>query len=57
VAEAPRGIFLEAPKPREEAVLGRGNFVSMDDDDKRLYENRVVSFFLLHLPAAGKPRK
>ena len=57
LAEATREIFLEAPRPREEAVLGRGNFVSMDDDDKRLYENRVVSFFLLHLPAAGKPRK
>jgi hypothetical protein len=29
----------------------------MNDDDKRVYENRVVTFFLLRLPATGKVAK
>jgi hypothetical protein len=29
----------------------------MDDSDKRDYENRVVSFFLLRLPATGSPSR
>jgi pimeloyl-ACP methyl ester carboxylesterase len=44
-------IFLKAPEPREQAIIPHGNFVSMNDDDKRVYENRVVTFFLLKLPA------
>jgi hypothetical protein len=47
-------MFLKAPEPREQAIIPHGNFVSMDDEDKRTYENRVVSFFLLRLPATGK---
>ena len=27
----------------------------MGDEDKRAYENRVVSFFLLRLPPTGAP--
>jgi hypothetical protein len=44
-------MFVKAPEPREQAIIGHGNFVAMNDDDKRAYENRVVSFFLTHLPA------
>jgi hypothetical protein len=47
-------MFLKAPEPREQAIIAHGNFVSLNDDDKRTYENRVVSFFLLRLPATGK---
>jgi len=43
-------IFLKAPEPREQAIIPHGNFVSLGDEDKRTYENRVVSFFLLRLP-------
>ncbi len=46
-------IFLKAPEPREEAVIPHGNYPGMGDDDKRTYENRVVTFFLLKLPPAG----
>ena len=46
-----RNMFVKAPEPREQAIIGHGNFVAMNDDDKRVYENRVVSFFLTHLPA------
>jgi pimeloyl-ACP methyl ester carboxylesterase len=46
-----RSMFLKASGPREQATIGLGNFVAMNDDDKRAYENRVVSFFLANLPA------
>lgn len=45
-------MFMKDPGPREQANIGLGNFVAMNDDDKRAYENRVVSFFLAHLPAS-----
>jgi predicted alpha/beta-fold hydrolase len=54
LAAITRQIFQAAPEPREEAVIAHGNFVGLLDDDKHAYENRVVTFFLLHLPAAGR---
>jgi uncharacterized protein len=48
-----REMFLKAPEPREQAIIGHGNFVSMNDEDKRAYETRVVQFFLTRLPATG----
>jgi uncharacterized protein len=55
LATIARQMYLAAPEPREQAVIAHGNFVGLLDDDKRAYENRVVTFFLLHLPATGKP--
>lgn len=49
-----RQMFLKAPEPREQAIIAHGNFVSLNDEDKRTYENRVVTFFLLKLPATGQ---
>jgi pimeloyl-ACP methyl ester carboxylesterase len=46
-----REMFLKAPEPREQAIIPHGNFVNLPDDEKRAYENRVVSFFLARLPA------
>ncbi len=54
LARITRDMFLKAPEPREQAIIGRGNFVALNDEDKRAYETRVVSFFLLRLPATGK---
>ena len=54
LAEATRNMFLKAPEPREQAIIAHGNFASMGDDEKRTYENRVVSFYLLRLPAVGR---
>jgi hypothetical protein len=48
-------MFVKAPEPHDQTIIPHGNFVSMDDADKRDYENRVVSFFLLRLPATGEP--
>jgi uncharacterized protein len=53
LADITRMMFLKAPEPREQALIPHGDFVSLNDDDKRDYENRVVSFFLLRLPATG----
>jgi pimeloyl-ACP methyl ester carboxylesterase len=55
LASTAREIFLKAPEPREQAIIGHGNYVSMGDDEKRVYENRVVTFFLARLPATGRP--
>ena len=54
LAGTTRQLFLKAPEPREQAIIPHGDFPSMNDDDKRAYENRVVSFFLLRLPAVGR---
>jgi pimeloyl-ACP methyl ester carboxylesterase len=64
-ASITREIYRKAPDPREEAVIPHGNFVNLPDDEKREYENRVVTFFLTRLPAgpvvanipAAKPAK
>lgn len=53
LAEITRQMFLKAPEPREQAIIAHGNFAGLNDDDKRVYENRVVTFFLLRLPATG----
>ena len=47
-------MFKNAPEPKEQVAIARGNFVNMEDADKRAYENRIVSYFLLHLPATGR---
>jgi len=54
LASITRQMFMKAPEPREQTVLAHGNFVSMNDQEKRSYENRVVTFFLTHLPVNGK---
>jgi alpha/beta hydrolase family protein len=50
LAATTRDMFLKAPVPREQAIIAHGNFVGLSDQEKREYENRVVSFFLLRLP-------
>jgi len=47
-------IFAKVMEPKEQATIAHGNFANMSDEDKRAYENRVVSFFLLRLPATGR---
>lgn len=54
LADSTRQMFQKAPEPREQAIIAHGNFVSLGDEEKRTYENRVVSFFLVRLPAFVK---
>ena len=46
-------LYTKAPEPKEIVVLPHANYVSLTDEEKRQYENRVVSFFLLRLPPAA----
>ena len=43
-------LFVLAPTPKEEVLLTQGNYQGMLDEEKRTYENRIISFFLLNLP-------
>jgi pimeloyl-ACP methyl ester carboxylesterase len=54
LAEPTQQMFLKAPDPREQATIPHGNFVSLGDEEKREYENRIVSFFLVRLPAFAR---
>ena len=57
LAATTRQMFLKAPEPREQAIIPHGNFVNLGDEDKRTYENRIVSFFLVRLPAVAIPTR
>ena len=57
LGDSTRELYSKAPEPREIAVLAHGNFVSLPEDEKRVYENRVVSFFLVRLTPAVIPGK
>ena len=48
-----REMFLKAPEPREQAIIAHGNFVNLPDEEKRTYENRIVTFFLTRLPVTS----
>jgi pimeloyl-ACP methyl ester carboxylesterase len=57
LGDSTRQLFTKSPEPKEIATLPHGNYVSLGEDEKRMYENRVVSFFLARLPPAAKPVK
>jgi pimeloyl-ACP methyl ester carboxylesterase len=58
LGETTQILFTKSPEPREIVLMPHSNFTSSTEDDKRAYENRVVSFFLLRLPpATAKPIK
>lgn len=46
-------LFQLSPPPHELVELPRGNYAGMMDEEKRSYENRIVSFFLVNLPLSG----
>jgi len=50
-----RDLFQVSPIPHELVNLAHGNYAGMMDDEKRNYENRIVSFFLANLPPSGSP--
>ncbi|GEM_PF-286717 len=57
LAEYTRELFLRAPEPREQVIVARGNYAAMLDEEKRSYENRIVSFFLPNLAPSARPRR
>jgi len=48
-------LFRVSSPPHELVVLQHGNYAGMLDDEKRNYENRIVSFFLVNLPTSDGP--
>jgi hypothetical protein len=48
-------LFRLSSPPHELVVLQHGNYGGMLDEEKRNYENRIVSFFLANLPPVGEP--
>lgn len=54
LAQSTRQLFILAPEPKQDAVLAQGNYAGMLDDAKRTYENRILSFLLLNLPATER---
>jgi hypothetical protein len=53
LADATSALFRASPAPHELVVLQHGNYAGMPDDEKRKYENRIVSFFLANLPLSS----
>jgi pimeloyl-ACP methyl ester carboxylesterase len=54
LARSTHELFLRAPQPKQDVVLTQGNYSGMPDDAKRIYENRVISFLLVNLPATAR---
>lgn len=48
-------LFVKAPEPKQTA-RDRASYSEMSDDDRKAYENRVVSFFLLSIPPTASHR-
>jgi alpha/beta superfamily hydrolase len=46
-------LFRISSAPHELVDLPHGNYAGMLDDEKRTYENRIVSFFLVNVPSSG----
>jgi hypothetical protein len=53
LAASTRQLFQASSPPHELVVLPHGNYAGMLDDEKRSYENRIVSFFVVNLPLSG----
>jgi pimeloyl-ACP methyl ester carboxylesterase len=51
LAATTSALFRNSMPPHELADLPHGNYAGMADEEKRAYENRIVSFFLLNLPS------
>ena len=53
LAELTHQLHAASPPPKELVVLPRTNMASLLEEDRRNYENLVVSFFLRNLPLGG----
>jgi uncharacterized protein len=50
LAQSTLKLFNAAPEPREQWVMPQASYLSMTNDEKRVYDNAVLSFFLRTLP-------
>jgi pimeloyl-ACP methyl ester carboxylesterase len=49
LAESTLQLFAAAPEPKDQWVMQKGNYTAMTNDEKRTYENFVLTFFLRNL--------
>ena len=57
LAEGTLFLFNQSPEPREQWLMPKASYLAMSNDEKRTYENYVLSFFLRNLPPLAKGRK
>jgi hypothetical protein len=57
LADSTQELYRLAPEPKQIAVLGHGQYAGLIDEEKRAYENRLVSFFLVNLPLEAPAAK
>jgi hypothetical protein len=50
LADSTEAISRQAPEPKDMIVLSHGQYAGLVDEEKRAYEDRLVSFFLTNLP-------
>jgi pimeloyl-ACP methyl ester carboxylesterase len=50
-------LFDVSPEPREQWIMPKASYLGMSNDEKRTYENYVLSFFLRNLPPLPKGRQ
>lgn len=57
LAQSTQQIYRQVPDPKDIVELLHGQYSGLVDEEKRSYENRLVSFFLTYLPldAASAP--
>jgi pimeloyl-ACP methyl ester carboxylesterase len=48
-------LYNLAPEPREQWVMPAASYLLMPNDEKKTYDNNVLSFFLRTMPAAAAP--
>src|SRR5262249_37016638 len=53
LAESTRELFVRAREPREQLIIPYGIFVGMANEKNPTKENRVVTYFQIHLPATS----
>lgn len=56
LSDATLKLFTHAPDPKQ-LVRNRSAYSLMSDEDRKNYENQVVSFFLLNIPPTTRPVK
>ena len=50
-------LMNAAPEPHEQWVMPQASYLSMTNDEKRTYDNTVLSFFLRTLPPVAAPSR
>lgn len=50
LAESTLKLYGASPEPREQWVMPQASYLTMTNDEKRTYDNAVLSFFLRTLP-------